>query len=43
MEWSVFVEYRDIASKTYVEEQIKANPGIVSDKLTERALAEHLG
>jgi GntR family transcriptional regulator len=43
MEWSVFVEYRDIASKTYVEEQIKANPGIVSDKLTERALAEHFG
>ena len=38
-----FLEYREIASKTYVEEQIKANPTIVSQKLTERALAEHFG
>jgi len=37
------LEYREIASKTYVEEQIKANPTIVSKKLTERALAEHFG
>ena len=37
------MEYREIASKTYVEEQIKANPTIVSKKLTERALAEHFG
>lgn len=38
-----FLEYREIASKTYVEELIKANPTIVSKKLTERALAEHFG
>ena len=37
------MEYREIASKTYVEEQIKANPTIVSKKLTERSLAEHFG
>ncbi|MBI0154965.1 GntR family transcriptional regulator [Gilliamella sp. W8128] len=37
------MEYREIASKTYVEELIKANPTIVSKKLTERALAEHFG
>ncbi|MBI0061272.1 GntR family transcriptional regulator [Gilliamella sp. M0320] len=37
------MEYREIASKIYVEEQIKANPTIVSKKLTERALAEHFG
>ncbi|MWN31884.1 MULTISPECIES: GntR family transcriptional regulator [unclassified Gilliamella] len=35
------MEYRDIASRTYVEEQIKANPSIVSRISTERGLAEY--
>lgn len=34
------MEYRDIASKTDVEEQIRANPKIITEKSTERGLAE---
>ncbi|MCX8601684.1 MULTISPECIES: GntR family transcriptional regulator [unclassified Gilliamella] len=34
------MEYRDIASKTDVEEQIRANPKIIKEKSTERGLAE---
>ncbi|MCX8727584.1 GntR family transcriptional regulator [Gilliamella sp. B2838] len=37
------MEYRDIAVKTAVEEQIKANPAIIKDKFTERGLAEYFG
>ncbi|MWN05160.1 MULTISPECIES: GntR family transcriptional regulator [unclassified Gilliamella] len=35
------LEYRDVASKTYVEEQIKANPSVIKKIPTERGLAEH--
>ena len=35
------MEYRDIAVKTEVEEQIKANPKIISQIKTERGLAEY--
>lgn len=34
------MEYRDIASKADVEEQIRANPKIITEKSTERGLAE---
>ena len=34
------MEYRDIASKTDVEEKIRANPKIITEKSTERGLAE---
>ncbi|OCG20494.1 hypothetical protein A9G23_06615 [Gilliamella sp. App4-10] len=37
----MFLEYRDIAAKTYVEEQIKANPSVIKKITTERGLAEH--
>lgn len=37
------MEYRDIASKTDVEEQIRANPKIITEKSTERGLAEFFG
>lgn len=37
------LEYRDIASKTYVEEQIRANPAVIKEKSTERSLAEYFG
>lgn len=37
------MEYRDIASKTYVEEQIRANPTVIKEKSTERSLAEYFG
>lgn len=37
------MEYRDIASKTFVEEQLRANPAIIKEKSTERGLAEYFG
>ena len=37
------MEYRDIAVKTEVEEQIRANPKIISQIKTERGLAEYFG
>lgn len=37
------MEYRDIAAKIDVEEQIRANPNIIKDKSTERGLAEYFG
>lgn len=37
------MEYRDIASKTDVEEQLRANPKIITEKSTERGLAEFFG
>ena len=37
------MEYRDIASKMNVEEQIRANPAIIKENSTERGLAEYFG